>query len=164
MRGPRRRIRCGWRRPGMRAFGFRTTRRHGLYDVVCAERGVFWALGAGSARGPGLCFWAALHSPGVASAGIWGWICFTRRHERHGGEGMSAVCTCSNPKPVTNERCAEPYCANCGAWWVPEHGSQQPYPTFEEMQARKPKPNKHGPCPCGSGKIYKKCCMKGAQS
>lgn len=70
-------------------------------------------------------------------------------------------CSCKNPKPYKDGKLTDEVCANCGRWYSLKYGSMPPPPTLEEMGVKSftRKPNKHGPCPCGSGRIYKKCCM-----
>ena len=92
------------------------------------------------------------------------------------------ICSCNYPivKESDNAK-REKYCDRCGHWWMPEHGSnpergpqpQQPYIPFalrprtvfrpvpeSHRQLRKAEqPSRNDPCPCGSGRKFKKCCL-----
>jgi hypothetical protein len=75
---------------------------------------------------------------------------------------MSAVCTCTNPIIVMSP--GSPVCERCGAWYMPEYGSIVPGSPEQEQRKRNQhkhvdKPERNGPCPCGSGLKFKRCCI-----
>lgn len=80
---------------------------------------------------------------------------------------MSAVCTCYNPE-VRDSEGGEKFCKRCGHWWLPQHGSMDPATPGLNLQLMRhaarvrhaqPKTARNAPCPCGSGKKHKKCCL-----
>ncbi len=42
--------------------------------------------------------------------------------------------------------------------WVPFHDPFPPEPSARKPARRAPRPERNAPCPCGSGKKYKRCC------
>lgn len=93
---------------------------------------------------------------------------------------MTAICTCKNAHISARSGLSEPYCTDCGHYWIEKYGSTKPdgksprcpnkYETIQIEKARHlamaasllnrtPKPSRNFPCPCGSGKKYKKCCL-----
>jgi preprotein translocase subunit SecA len=76
---------------------------------------------------------------------------------------MSAICYCTNAD-IDRTDPANPWCRKCSAWWNPKYGSVEPGSV--EAQQRHigqtrvaPKIGRNEPCPCGSGKKFKKCHM-----
>ena len=81
-------------------------------------------------------------------------------------------CTCRNAKINTEKHGPEnPFCERCGYWWDERYGSVKPgaplppqrQPNNQYRRAA-PKTGRNDPCPCGSGKKAKKCCMSNAES
>ena len=82
---------------------------------------------------------------------------------------MSEICTCVNADIIRKGN-DDPICRKCGCWWIPKYGSTEPRPDFEVKKMFsetvkhsfqvKTKTGRNDSCPCGSGKKYKKCCMR----
>lgn len=80
---------------------------------------------------------------------------------------MSEVCTCLNPEPRPAGTAGDDKVCNvCGHWWMPQHGSRQPAlpgqrnVKIPQVRSHAPKIRRNEPCPCGSGKKFKRCCFK----
>ena len=84
---------------------------------------------------------------------------------------MSAICYCRNATIRETDQ-GHKFCDDCGYWWEPKYGSTAPdgkSPRNERHPMFKPKrepfvnqnqrPERNSPCPCGSGKKFKKCCI-----
>lgn len=90
------------------------------------------------------------------------------RAGKTGGDGVSAICSCTNAD-IDRSGPGDPVCRKCGAWWIPEYGSVEPG-TAEARKAHKglqrtaPKIGRNDHCPCGSGKKFKKCCLPGKRT
>ena len=75
-------------------------------------------------------------------------------------------CTCRNAKIIQPTDGGDPYCDRCGYYWDERYGSAKPgeplppsrQPNNQYRRAA-PKVGRNEPCPCGSGKKFKKCCL-----
>lgn len=78
---------------------------------------------------------------------------------------MSEVCTCLNPllQQAQTTGGTDKVCTGCGHWWMPQYGSRIPAPpgmrnVSAPFDGRKYRRN--DPCPCGSKKKFKHCCLE----
>lgn len=88
---------------------------------------------------------------------------------------MSDSCHCIKPT-ILETQLKEKYCDNCGLWFNEESWKNDPrmHQALKEIHRigtkgyrhkaetkpyiAPPKVGRNDPCPCGSGKKYKKCC------
>lgn len=82
-------------------------------------------------------------------------VAFTKRHNVRQTVTYDRILGCPHEEGIDYP--VDGVCSQCPFWWTVDRFTHEPK-SVEESGQTQPEIGRNDPCPCGSGKKYKKCC------